>query len=364
VKTAYCRAIDGRWLCFSQPLATFSTTHSAEVLPLLRAVFAQAEQRRCYAVGWLSYEAAAGFDSAYVTHAADDFPLLWFGLFGQTERAPPPPSPAGKTALDWQAAIDKSTYLAHIARIKHYIRAGDTYQVNYTFPLYAKGNEARFLVPQGRYGACLEGHDFSIYSASPELFLHWRDGDIITRPMKGTAPRLADNQKDAQQAELLRESAKNRAENLMIVDMLRNDLGRIAIPGTVQVPTLFDIEAHPSVWQMTSCIRAQTHAPLAEVFHALFPCASITGAPKVRTMQIIHELETAPRRIYTGSIGFYAPQAKEAQFNVAIRTALADHRLEQLSYHVGGGIVWDSDAEDEYQECWLKARILKNYSCQ
>ncbi len=178
--------------------------------------------------------------------------------------------------------------------------------------------------------------------------------------MKGTSPRGLTPEQDREKAAALQASEKNRAENLMIVDMVRNDLGHVAEPGSVQVTDLFALEKYPTVWQMTSTVTAKTQAPVCEIFRALFPPASITGAPKARTMALIAEIETTPRRIYTGAIGFIAPE-RRAQFNVAIRTLLVDHVRKQAEYGVGGGIVWDSECETEQDECRTKARILDTY---
>jgi para-aminobenzoate synthetase/4-amino-4-deoxychorismate lyase len=180
---------------------------------------------------------------------------------------------------------------------------------------------------------------------------------VISRPMKGTAPRGRTLDEDRAQMEWLYHSEKNRAENVMIVDMIRNDLGRIAEIGSVQVPQLFEIERYPTVLQMTSTVTAQTDAPFTQIMSALFPCASITGAPKVGTMKFIAELETTPRGVYTGAIGYLTPE-RVAQFNVAIRTVTIDRERQQAEYGVGGGIVWDSDAADEYRECEIKTRVL------
>ena len=178
--------------------------------------------------------------------------------------------------------------------------------------------------------------------------------------MKGTTSRGRTTAEDQAQSEWLRHSAKNRAENVMIVDMIRNDLGRIANIGSVSVPQLFEVERYPTLWQMTSTVTAQTDASLTEVFAALFPSASITGAPKVSTMKIIADLESTPRKIYTGSIGYISPQG-QAKFNVAIRTALIDREHQRAEYGVGGGIIWDSTSTDEYSEAMLKAQVLTQH---
>jgi para-aminobenzoate synthetase/4-amino-4-deoxychorismate lyase len=210
---------------------------------------------------------------------------------------------------------------------------------------------------QNKYAAYVDTGRHVICSASPELFFDL-DGDIISgRPMKGTSKRGRTKAEDKVQEKWLRGDLKNRAENVMIVDMIRNDVGRIAAAGSVHVPELYTIEKYPTLFQMTSTVRGKTSASLTEIFSALYPCASITGTPKVSTMNIIAELETTPRKIYTGSIGFISPERK-AQFNVAIRTALIDRQTGQAEYGVGGGVVWDSSGDDEYNEALLKARVL------
>jgi len=201
--------------------------------------------------------------------------------------------------------------------------------------------------------------DFVICSASPELFFQWQDQKITTRPMKGTVARGYSVEGDRQLVKWLQTSAKNRAENVMIVDMIRNDLAKFAEPNTVKVPSLFDVEQYPTLWQMTSTVTARSKASLPEIMSALFPCASITGAPKASTTKIIKQLEPNPRKIYTGTIGLIRPD-NSAQFNVAIRTVLIDKKSKQAEYGVGGGIVWDSDSKSEYEECQVKARVLLN----
>ena len=207
------------------------------------------------------------------------------------------------------------------------------------------------------FGAYLQDGPHTIVSASPELFFEL-DGDLLTcRPMKGTAHRGLSAEQDQAQARWLACSEKNRAENLMITDMVRNDLGRIADPGSVVVPDLFQVEQYPTVWQMTSTVQARTNASVLQIFRALFPGASITGAPKRASMSLIRELEETPRGVYTGAIGVVEPQRK-AQFSIAIRTACIDTATGSAQYGVGGGIVWDSNVNEEYQELHAKRRVL------
>jgi para-aminobenzoate synthetase / 4-amino-4-deoxychorismate lyase len=365
---------DGKWLHFSEPHHIIIAEKLEEVLPALREIERRVRASVCYASGVLSYEAASAFEPALQTRAerrskpgdeAQDagFPFLWFGLYSKPRVVALPKPVRPKEKLNWEPTIDRETYNAAIAQIKDHIAEGRTYQVNYTMRLRSEftGNAWNFFLhlvrSQNNHAAFIDTGRYVICSASPELFFQL-DGDTITcRPMKGTVKRGRTTMEDSNQSEWLKDSAKNRAENVMIVDMVRNDLGRIAEIGSVRVPKLFETERYPTLWQMTSTVTARTNASLTEIFTALFPCASITGAPKVSTMRIIAELETTPRRVYTGSIGYIAPNRK-AKFNVAIRTALIDRETKTAEYGVGGGIVWDSTSADEYAEALLKARVL------
>ena len=249
--------------------------------------------------------------------------------------------PAGLN--DWQPSITAEEYAAVIGGLRDAIAAGETYQVNYTFRLRQPAPsdpwglfEDLVAAQQAPYAAFVETADFALCSASPELFFQLEGQRIVSRPMKGTMARGRWYAEDQARARELAASEKDRAENAMIVDMMRNDLGRIARVGSVRVSDLFRVERYPTLWQMTSCVSAETSAGLAEIFAALFPCASITGAPKANTMRIIAESETEPRRIYTGSIGHLAP-GRRARFNVAIRTVLVDKARREAEFGVGGG---------------------------
>lgn len=354
-----------QWLQFTDARHVIEARRPEEVLPALQAIEQRLERESLHAAGFLSYEAAPAFDPAFRTRPPGDFPLLWFGLF------PPPRAveidslpEAGYSLGDWHPSVAWPAYEAAIARIKDYIARGETYQVNYTLRLRTsfEGDALSFFrdlagAQPAATGAFVDTGRFAICSASPELFFRLDGERILARPMKGTAARGRTLAEDREQAAWLQASEKNRAENVMIVDMLRNDLGRIAAIGSVQAPRLFEVERYPTLWQMTSTVSASTNASLTRILAALFPCASITGAPKVRTMGIIAELEPEPRRVYTGCIGFIAP-GRVAQFNVAIRTVLVDRQAGQAEYGLGGGVVWDSSARDEYAECQTKARLL------
>jgi para-aminobenzoate synthetase/4-amino-4-deoxychorismate lyase len=345
---------------FSQFERVIQTHRLAEVCDCLDAVEA-AVAEGFHAVGFVAYEAAPAFDAALQTHPPDPrLPLLWFGLL----RTPQPLVETGATApeLNLSATLAAPEYGERFQRIQRHIRDGDTYQINFSFPLRGEmlgAPETLFhaLRDPGRrgYHACIETQEWSIVSASPELFVSRQGCELLTRPMKGTRARGRTTAEDDTLACELRNSAKDRAENVMIVDLLRNDLGRLARPGAVSAGPLFEVERHPGVLQMTSTVRAETLEPprLRTLFGALFPCGSVTGAPKVKTMGIIAGLEAGARGVYCGTVGWIRPNGN-ATFNVAIRsfTRFPDGGLV---YPVGSGLVADSAADAEYAECLLKA---------
>jgi para-aminobenzoate synthetase/4-amino-4-deoxychorismate lyase len=357
------------WLHFANPHRVIVANRLQDVLPALREIEDAVNLNGLHAAGFLSYESAPAFDAAHQTHPTTGFPLLWFGLYPQPRLISLPQPDSPKPALIWSPTVDRNTYNAAIEQIKDHIAEGRTYQVNYTMRLQTDFNTdawnffLNLAQSQNNHAAYIDTGRFIICSASPELFFQLDGETIACRPMKGTTRRGRTTLEDVEQAQWLKDSEKNRAENVMIVDMIRNDLGRIAKTGSVRVPELFATEKYPTLWQMTSTAQAKTDVSLTKIFTALFPCASITGAPKVSTMRIISELETTPRKIYTGSIGYIAPNRK-AKFNVAIRTALIDRETQTAEYGVGGGIVWDSTSADEYEEALLKARVLTESSPQ
>lgn len=354
-----------RWLCFGEPIRVLRAESTDQVLAALYEAEQAVEAEGLYAAGLVAYEAAPSFDPVLKVRAQPDLPLLWLGLFLAPEVWSDLPGTAlAHTLGTWGPAIDRATYHQAIAAIKEQIAAGYTYQINYTFPLGAAFNGEPWPLflqlasaQRGRYAAYVDTGRHVVCSASPELFFQRADGVLTSRPMKGTAPRGRTFTEDEAQRAWLFASEKNRAENVMIVDMIRNDMGRIAEVGSVRVPALFEVERYPTVLQMTSTVTSRTNASVAEVFKALFPCASITGAPKVSAMGIIADLEPAARGVYTGAIGYLAPGGR-AQFNVAIRTVVVDRQTGRATYGVGSGVVWDSDADEEYDECLLKARVL------
>ncbi|MBA3531391.1 MAG: aminodeoxychorismate synthase component I [Ardenticatenales bacterium] len=354
-------------LLFTNPVEIIVARSVDEVQPALRAVQAGAG-RGLYAAGYLAYEAAPAFDPALVVQGNSQMPLLWFGLFEEPQRVQVDAlPPGGDFALaPWEPSISQEEYRAGIAAVRAAIARGDTYQVNYTLRLrsHLTGDDFAFYrrlraAQRAAYGGYLNLGRYRILSASPELFFHWRGDELVTRPMKGTARRGHWAEEDAAQAAWLAASEKNQAENVMIVDLLRNDLSRVARLGSVQVPRLFEIERYPTVFQMTSTViaTARPGLTLEELLAALFPCGSITGAPKVSTMRLIAALEAAPREVYCGAIGLVKPGG-EAMFSVTIRTVWLDSETGQAEYGVGGGITWDSTAVDEYEEALAKAALL------
>jgi para-aminobenzoate synthetase / 4-amino-4-deoxychorismate lyase len=351
------------WVRYERPQAIFTARTHHEVPSLISYLESEVEKNGLHAVGFLAYESGRAFDPAMPAPPQDSFPLAWFGLFKApvaVSLSPAAPFPD----LDWVSEMDASAHGRALTRIREYLARGETYQVNFTHRLRARfgadpwnffcGLASRQPSP---HAAFLDTPDFALCSASPEMFFERQGEDIWSRPMKGTAPRGRWREEDEALAQALAVSEKERAENVMIVDMVRNDLGRVCLPGSVHVPELFRAERYPTLWQLTSLVRGRTVEPTARVMAALFPAASITGAPKVRTMHIIDELEVSPRRIYTGSIGVMSP-GRRARFNVAIRTVLVDKFRGVAEYGVGGGIVWDSDPRAEFRETRIKARVL------
>jgi para-aminobenzoate synthetase/4-amino-4-deoxychorismate lyase len=361
-------AVDNRWLSFTNPVEVVSAAHPGDIQPALARVERLVQQQGLWAAGFLAYESAPAFDPAMQTHTGGGMPLLWFGLYANPTPAHlPDPAPIPRQSFpQWTPNLAYEAYQQKIAAVKAFIAEGETYQVNFTIRLHGHfaGDPWQYFLhlaaaQQSQYAAFIQTGSHAVCSASPELFFELNGRRLRSRPMKGTAARGRLLAEDNARQQALQSSQKDRAENVMIVDMIRNDMGRIANIGTVKVPALFEIETYPTVLQMTSTVECETDASISEIFEALFPCASITGAPKIRTMDIIRCLEDAPRGIYTGSIGYLRPD-RQAQFNIAIRTAVINLENGNIEYGTGGGIVWDSDPELEFRECEIKARVLHN----
>ena len=361
---------------FTQPVRTLSINNG------LFDEIDQALASGAYVAGYLAYE--CGENLRKMGHRGQQntkLPPGWFGVYskayifdhrtGEFEGDTPEKNPAEDSNIDQSFAIqnlrlgiDEKSYAQKIAAIQEYIRAGDTYQVNFTdqvrfdFSGSAMALFAALINSQPvQYSAFLHAENWQILSFSPELFFRLKDRGIVTRPMKGTARRGADHMEDKQIAHWLQNDLKNRSENVMIVDLMRNDLGRICEYGSVRVDQLFAVEKYETLFQMTSEVSGTLRPGVrsSDIFASLFPCGSVTGAPKHRTMEIIQELEGGPRGVYTGAIGFFSP-AREAVFSVPIRTVVLENNRGAMG--VGSGIVIDSQAEEEYRECLLKFEFL------
>lgn len=368
------RQSDGQRLrrAFGAPREVLVAHSPQDVGAVLDAAQAAA-LRGAWCVGYLRYEAASAFDAALAVHPAEG-PLAWFAVH---DTALPWPQPTQETSpqLQWQEPMARPAFDAALAQLQNAIAAGEYYQVNFTAQMRGvldgdSGSGSALALFQalqhaqpGGYAAFMDTGDEQLLSVAPELFFDWREESLLTRPMKGTAPRGLNPQDDAAQAEALRSSPKERAENVMIVDLLRNDLSRIAQPFSVRVPRLFHTEALPAVWQMTSDVEARTRdgCSLADVFAALFPCGSVTGAPKVRAMRAIRELEAGSRGVYCGAIGVLQPGGA-ATFNVPIRTVSL--RGKEARCGIGSGITSGSVAEAEWQEWRHKRAFLERASMQ
>jgi len=360
----------GGALWFGEPVRTVVATSLDEVVGALDEVDA-ACAAGLWATGFVTYDAAPAFDAAFTvpgTRREDDLPLLWFGL----HEAPvePPSRSAAADALpgSWLASVEGDAYEVAFDEVQAAIRRGETYQTNLTLPLTAEWDDGdedlaryeRLLAAQGdAFGAYLDLGRHHVLSVSPELFFARRGTTVTTRPMKGTARRGRSSAEDDERLAGLLASEKDRAENVMITDLLRNDLGRLARTGSVDVPALCVPERYPTVWQLTSTVTAEVppEAGLADLFGALFPCGSVTGAPKVSTMGLISRLEPHARGLYCGAVGVVAPGG-DATFGVAIRTLVADTVARTATYGVGSGVTVDSTAAGEHDELLAKAAVL------
>ena len=351
---------------FRDPIEQRAAYALAEVIPLLRHAEAAASEGMWVTLA-LSYEAAPAFDPPLKVKPSSAFPLAWMGVFEEhssTDFNSIPDRPF--LISEWEPQIDKRQYRQAIHSIRDCIERGETYQINFTFPLrgHVSGDSFSCFRAIGRsqgaaYSAYLNIGSHEILSFSPELFVERRGNKLITRPMKGTLARGRWLEEDVQRAQQLRASEKDRAENVMIVDLMRSDLGKVAATGSVEVPELFAVERINRVLQMTSTVTAvqRPEVGIIDVLRALFPCGSVTGAPKARSMAIIRELEQHPRGIYTGAIGMLCPNG-DAVFSVPIRTLAVDSGNGAATFGVGGAVTWDSTADGEYDECCLKARFL------
>ena len=365
-------------LTFRQPIEVISAHRLEDVAPALARVEAAALEGS-WAAGFVSYESAPAFDPAFRVKESGPLPLLWFGVF---ERPTPPekadpgaspldsPVPAENAPFDlgeWTPNVDAPEYHRCIGVIRDGIRDGAVYQVNYTLRLRAPfagdplALHRRLCAAQGSsYSAYLDLGRFAVLSASPELFFERNGSTITCRPMKGTARRGRWKEEDEEASARLLASEKDRAENAMIVDLVRNDLGRISEVGSVQARDVFELETYRTVHQLTSTIESTLRkgSTLLDLFRSVFPCGSVTGTPKIASTGFIKSLETAPRGVYCGAVGYVRPGG-DCVFNVPIRTVVVDRDRGEAEYGVGGGITWDSCPDEEYAEVLAKAEILR-----
>lgn len=347
---------------FSQPTEIIAARSVVEVERALRSAERAARAGK-WVAGYVAYDAAPGLVPGAVTPGDASVPLVWFGVY--EEMGKPIAVDDLPRVGDWSPAMTRSQHEGAVCSIRESIEAGDTYQANLTFAMEAtlEGSASalfqKMVSAQPKsYGALLDLGSAQVVSVSPELFLNVSGRVASTRPMKGTAPRGRSTEEDRLRSEGLAVSEKERAGNVMIVDLLRSDLGRIAEPGSVRVTSLFKPEKYPTVWQLTSTIECEMKLEIGflDLLSSTFPSGSVTGAPKLSTMGIIADLEPGSRGVYCGAIGYIAPGADRFEFSVAIRTGIVTG--DRLSYHVGGGITYDSDSAAEYEECLWKALIL------
>lgn len=372
---------EAAWL-FTQPVREIIALNSDE-LPAALAAIDEEREKGHYLAGYLSYEAGYSL-SAKLTpfrqqHTIDN-PLLQFYAFEAVTRLPPSEVTEALQQLpesepyirNWQPTESEAQYIAKLERIHEYIGAGDTYQVNHTYRvdfdldgsidgLYQALRERQKVA----FSCLMHLPQRSVLSLSPELFIRKQGTRLSTKPMKGTTPRGKDDVEDAAILKAMAEDKKQRSENVMIVDLMRNDIGRLASAGSVKVSQLFEIQTFKTLHQMISTIEGQVEQkiPFAEVIKGLFPCGSITGTPKIRTMEIIHEMEATPRDIYTGAIGFITPD-NDFTFNVPIRTLHFPAGSQHGTLGIGGGIIYESNPLDEWHESQLKARFVTGMNQQ
>ncbi|WP_292528636.1 aminodeoxychorismate synthase component I [Methylocystis sp.] len=356
----------GQALLFDEPEEIIVARAPEDVAPAF-ARMESATRRGLYLAGYAGYELGYALEPKFAAQATPTArtPLLLFGVFRAPRPWSLPPAEGAPPDITLSPAWSQEEYAERFNRCREYIFAGDVYQINLTFPLYGRYDGDPLSLYRGlrkrqpvAYGGVVALEAETVVSLSPEVFFEAKGREIRARPMKGTAQRGALPTEDMARAQYLVEDEKSRAENLMIVDLLRNDLSRLAVVGTVKVTDLFTIQTYPTLHQMTSGIEAQLRdeVTLRDVFTGLFPCGSVTGAPKIRAMEIIRDLESAARGVYCGSLGVIAPNG-DIRFNVAIRTLTIFPRGD-LVCNVGSAIVADSRAREEYEECLIKARFL------
>jgi len=352
----------GEQFVFRNP-SQIITANCREDLPRAFEQIDAAQKAGKWLAGQMAYELGHALERKF---SPPDYPLIQLGVFDARSNHPPADWLYTRDIpkLSFYPAWSEDDYLSRFETVQDNLKSGDCYQVNLTFPMFAKSDASPMQIyaafrrrQPGRYGAIVSLGSADIISFSPELFFERKGRNMWMRPMKGTRPRALDAAADAALLAEMQAEPKSRAENLMIVDLLRNDLSRLCVPGSVDVPELFALETYPTLHQMPSQVTGQLKENIGwtDIFQSLFPCGSVTGAPKIRAMEIIEDLEAGPRGAYCGSVGYIAPTG-DASFSVAIRTVQLEDG--ELRYDVGSGVVLDSDGPDEYRECLLKFQIF------
>ncbi|MGK0288953.1 MAG: para-aminobenzoate synthetase/4-amino-4-deoxychorismate lyase [bacterium] len=376
LETAKFDSENSQSFLFLKPQKIITTTKFSEIPACFQEIQDELEKGN-WVTGYFAYECGAFFEER-IQFPENENPLLWLGVYSEPSifdhqtglfQNPPPVEPDQKESYqvsNFSFSYSKEEYQKKISKIKSYIQNGETYQINFTgessfsfqgspLALYQALQEKQ----QVSYSAFLNQGDQQIISLSPELFFLRDREKIASRPMKGTIQRGQTQEEDQRLKNLLQSDEKSRAENVMIVDLIRNDLGKVAELGSVKTSKMFEIEEYQTLHQMTSTVEAKLKKEVSyfDIFQAIFPCGSVTGAPKIRSMEIIQELEDSPRGVYTGAIGYFSPEDK-AVFNVPIRTVSIKENQGLMG--IGSGVVWDSVAEHEFKECLLKAKFLQD----
>ncbi|PIY17670.1 MAG: aminodeoxychorismate synthase, component I [Elusimicrobia bacterium CG_4_10_14_3_um_filter_49_12_50_7] len=354
----------GRAYYFREPAGVYALKDPSKAEDFFKSLEKLAE--KYYVAGFISYELGYALEKCFGKTKPSSFPLALFGVYKKVRTKEVFRPAAGNYRIkNLRLNISKAEYLSSVKKIKRHIRAGDIYQADYTLKYkFSFTGDARVFYEdlkkkqRAPYAAYMKFGEMKILSLSPELFFSKRGRDISVKPMKGTLRRGFDEESDRRQADFLFRDEKNRSENLMITDLMRNDLGRIASPGTVKTEKMFHVEKYDTLFQMTSTVKAKIRrgVDFYGIIRNIFPSGSVTGAPKILSMEILRGLESEKRNVYTGAAGFLAPGGR-ADFNVPIRTVLI--RGAKAEMGVGSGIVYDSKPGEEYAECVLKAEFLK-----
>src|SRR5699024_7567932 len=351
-------------ITFKEPIKLI-TAYKAGDLAVCWNEVEEAIEAGFYVAGYVTYEVAYSLFDIKATYDDENMPLLSFGVFNAPSPAPVQAYQPYKVS-EWKMTQTKTEYAAHFQQVMEALEAGRTEQVNYTVAFTAEftGDAYHYYntlknAQQAAYAAYLQMDNKQILSVSPELFFHVKNDTIKVKPMKGTIKRGQTYEEDIEKEKFLRQSEKNKTENKIITNLMKNELKEVAKHDTIHISEAFTVEKYPTVYQMTSTVEAELaeRVNIVDVLRKLFPCGSIPGAPKKETLQLIHDIETAPRHVYCGAIGYFTPDG-EAVFNVPIRTVTIDGETNIASYGAGGAITAQSTMKDEYEEVYTKTKVL------